>query len=146
VRRSIPKRTQLRIWYRDGWTCRYCGEPVFFAPTLKILDRRSPGHGYYHPHGKGREILPLFQWRWASVDHIVPHSRGGSDDEDNFVTACWQCNLRLRDSPIESKPIPSSPPGDTSQYAWDGFASIYVQLTAGDDDWSRLIIEHINPG
>lgn len=27
------------------------------------------------------------------VDHVHPRSRGGSDDEDNLVTACRTCNL-----------------------------------------------------
>ena len=27
------------------------------------------------------------------VDHIVPRSRGGSDDPGNLATACWPCNL-----------------------------------------------------
>lgn len=26
------------------------------------------------------------------VDHVVPRSVGGSDDEDNLVTACYDCN------------------------------------------------------
>ena len=27
------------------------------------------------------------------VDHIVPVSRGGTDDPANLTTACWSCNL-----------------------------------------------------
>lgn len=30
----------------------------------------------------------------ATVDHIVPLSRGGSDDLDNLQTACSSCNSR----------------------------------------------------
>lgn len=30
-------------------------------------------------------------------DHIIPHSRGGSDDDDNLVTACLPCNRSKRD-------------------------------------------------
>jgi hypothetical protein len=26
------------------------------------------------------------------LDHIVPHSKGGTDDADNLVTACQECN------------------------------------------------------
>lgn len=28
----------------------------------------------------------------ATLDHVVPHSRGGSDDPASLVTACWSCN------------------------------------------------------
>lgn len=27
------------------------------------------------------------------VDHVVPTSRGGTDNPSNLVTACWSCNL-----------------------------------------------------
>jgi HNH endonuclease len=26
------------------------------------------------------------------VDHVTPRAAGGTDDEDNLVTACWDCN------------------------------------------------------
>lgn len=32
------------------------------------------------------------------VDHVVPKSRGGNDEEDNLVTACVSCNLGKSDS------------------------------------------------
>lgn len=28
------------------------------------------------------------------VDHVLPTSRGGTDDPSNLVTACWSCNLK----------------------------------------------------
>lgn len=28
----------------------------------------------------------------ATIDHLVPHSRGGSSDDDNLVLACAPCN------------------------------------------------------
>jgi hypothetical protein len=31
--------------------------------------------------------------RTLHVDHVHPVSRGGSDELDNLVTACWSCNL-----------------------------------------------------
>jgi len=54
---SIPKADQLHIFNRDNWTCKYCGDPVFFAPTLKLLEEKSPGHGYYQGHGKAGKML-----------------------------------------------------------------------------------------
>lgn len=26
------------------------------------------------------------------IDHVVPHSKGGEDGEDNLITACFDCN------------------------------------------------------
>jgi hypothetical protein len=27
------------------------------------------------------------------VDHVHPASRGGEDDFENLITACWECNM-----------------------------------------------------
>lgn len=48
---------------RDGAFCYLCGEP-FFGIT-----------------------------RHVSVDHVVPRSRGGTDDWDNLRLACLRCNI-----------------------------------------------------
>lgn len=34
-----------------------------------------------------------------TVDHIVPLSRGGTDDPSNLRSACRACNTRKRDRP-----------------------------------------------
>ena len=126
-RQTIPKRVQLQVWKRDNWSCRYCGTPVFFTPTLKLLNRLSPNHGYYHPNGKAGKLLPLFQWGWASVDHVKPHAKGGADSEHNYVTACWKCNLRWRDKThADGKPRPRQVNRQLANIRWDGLSSLYA--------------------
>ena len=34
-------------------------------------------------------------------DHVRPVRWGGSDDPDNLVPACWTCNRRKSDQPVE---------------------------------------------
>lgn len=139
-RKNIPKEIQLRVWNRDAWTCRYCDEAVFFAPTLKLLDKLSPKHGYYHPNGKSGVILPLFQWKWGSIDHINPFSNNGEDKEENYVTACWECNLKFNDKTmVEGKPSPKAINALAQKIGWDGFSSLYVKLSKEKDEWVRLL-------
>ena len=139
-RKTIPLETQLRVWYRDGWTCRYCGDPVFFGPSLKLLNISSPEHGYYHPHGKGDKILSLFQKKWASVDHVIPLSVGGNNSEENYVTACWECNLKWREKTIENgKPVPNKINKNASHVNWDGMASLYVVLDKKEDKVTKIL-------
>lgn len=35
------------------------------------------------------------------ADHIIPFSKGGTDDMDNLVTACRKCNRQKRDKSVE---------------------------------------------
>lgn len=37
-------------------------------------------------------------------DHIHPKSRGGKDDVNNFITACFDCNRGKRDIPLDKAP------------------------------------------
>jgi hypothetical protein len=40
------------------------------------------------------------------VDHIEPKSKGGKDDINNYITACFDCNRGKKDIPLDK--IPSS--------------------------------------
>ena len=56
--------TRLAIYLRDGLACVYCGAGV-------EDETRCTG---------------------LTLDHVTPHSRGGSNDPSNLVTACRKCN------------------------------------------------------
>lgn len=64
---AIPSEDRLALYERDGWTCQLCTEPI------------------------DREAHHLQPWA-ATLDHIVPRSRGGSDDPTNLRTAHRWCN------------------------------------------------------
>ncbi len=75
VRRRVPPRSpewpaiKRVVLERDGWECQRCG--ILCSPTKSKLATRG---------------------RWATVDHIVPRSRGGWDDPVNLQTLCYSCN------------------------------------------------------
>lgn len=37
-----------------------------------------------------------------SLDHLLPHSRGGGNGEGNLVTCCTGCNSRRQDTDLEA--------------------------------------------
>lgn len=54
---------------RDGWRCRYCGKPL-----VRWNDTETPlDNG-------------------ATVDHIHPVIKGGTDSLENLVLCCKRCN------------------------------------------------------
>lgn len=58
----------VRVWLRDEGRCVYCGVEVTPAPLLEP-DKKP-----------------------ATMDHIVPKSRGGQGTYENLVLACPDCN------------------------------------------------------
>ncbi len=67
----VPRRfrkqvTNTFLFARDGYRCQYCGRP-------------------------GAELKPR---EALTRDHVVPMSRGGTNEWTNVVTACSPCNTR----------------------------------------------------
>lgn len=73
---AISKKDRLKIYIRDRLVCQLCDSPVDL--TLPTTDR----------------------WA-ATLDHIVPYSLGGSDDESNLRLAHRSCNSR-RGAPLDA--------------------------------------------
>lgn len=65
----IAKATRLAIYFRDG-RCVYCGRTLLELLLLGIT---------------------------ITLDHLLPHSQGGSNKPDNLVTCCHDCNSRRAD-------------------------------------------------
>src|ERR1700736_2640045 len=59
----LPAATRLAIYIRDGFVCQYCG------CDLRKLD----------PHS-------------VTLDHLVCHKHGGSDEPTNLISSCKSCN------------------------------------------------------
>lgn len=59
----------MAVCERDGWVCWVCHEPI--DPARTRLDRLS-----------------------GTVDHVIPISAGGSDDDHNLRAAHLSCNVR----------------------------------------------------
>lgn len=63
----ISPTLRTSIYERDGWVCQLCGDPV-------DPDAAPRTRGY------------------ASLDHVIPRSRGGSDEASNLRLAHMGCN------------------------------------------------------
>lgn len=73
----IRPEKRLRIYARDEWKCVWCGCGVVRALIVT---------------GAQRPVAEAMGVRLATLDHVLPRTRGGSNDASNLVTACAECN------------------------------------------------------
>ena len=90
--RMPGKRAALEIFRRDGWRCRFCGIRVLSLDAIKALDSLFPEEVRWRakPY-RNRNVA--FNVLASSLDHILPHSRGGDNDPSNLVAACGSCQF-----------------------------------------------------
>lgn len=98
------------LYERDGYRCRYCGTRVILPEARKVFLAWVPevAYGKHDKHGHvvnpasspdaaqpkpGKERHCGFSVLQASVDHVLPHRRGGNNEPDNLVTACGVCQF-----------------------------------------------------
>lgn len=78
----------MKLAHRDGWQCAYCGVETCFT------GRDGPK---------------------ATVDHVVPKSKGGLDHLSNCVVACEACNAAKADQEDWSPPQVDEPKSEIPQ-------------------------------
>jgi 5-methylcytosine-specific restriction endonuclease McrA len=138
-RRPIEKTTQVQVFKRDRWLCRWCLRPVIFPPAMKFLEQflRSRGIAaplaYYQTNWR-RDAAPLLDELGASVDHVEAHSRGGSSQIDNLATICAKCNARKGALPV-SEHLKRNPSKKVKgMYGepvhWDGLSTLFLALAS----------------
>lgn len=74
-RKAVPTKTRNEVFDKTDDRCWFCGCDIDFHP-----------------------------WCYRSrknVEHLTPVSRGGTNDLDNLVPACFHCNSRKRDQTLE---------------------------------------------
>lgn len=86
--RMPSTREERLIFIRDGWRCRFCQIRVISREARDILREHLEIRW-----GKDRECHTALLTLAVSLDHIVPHSRGGTNDPTNLVTACGPCQF-----------------------------------------------------
>ncbi|MBT6275879.1 MAG: HNH endonuclease [Chromatiales bacterium] len=94
AQRMPSKRVKMGVYSRDGWRCRSCGIRVVSDEAIKWL---ASILGSKAPWGQSAIKLGIvhgaFRTLCVSLDHILPHSRGGNNSPENLVTACYPCQF-----------------------------------------------------
>jgi hypothetical protein len=109
----IGSRDLIRVGDRDGWVCGICRDPArpvhrpLGAVAILASDLTLEEVLAGAPADKPREDVKLATRRYdplsASIDHILPKSRGGTDDDGNLQITHLRCNLLKHD---QAQPSP----------------------------------------
>ena len=117
-----------KVFVRDGFIDRYSGARLVFPPVLRVLSGVLPGCFPYHPNWKADRTHPAYWQLSATVDHLVPVTRGGADDESNWVTTSMARNAAKQNWTVGELGWRLHPAGALS--AWDGLLAWFLEYTA----------------
>ena len=81
------KRIILKLARIYGWFCTYCGVQLVDGTIITNAFMWLPEYGIPKPQ------IPSGA-KMATLDHKIPQSKGGSDDMDNLVLCCPECNWK----------------------------------------------------
>jgi hypothetical protein len=114
-----------RVFVRDGFIDRYSGERLVFPPALRLLSAALPAAFPYHPNWKTTVTHPAYWEVSATVDHLVPVSRGGADQESNWVTTSMMHNSAKMLWTLDELGWRLHPGGRMDE--WDGMLRWFVE-------------------
>ena len=84
----IKAKSQRYFVFEKSLSCVKCGIVGAYFIKEKSVKREKNWHlNLYGITEIGQEIL-------ITKDHIIPHSKGGSDASSNFQTMCFVCNQK----------------------------------------------------
>lgn len=125
VRRQYGPIQATRVFARDGFVDRYTGHRVVFPPVLRALSYALPQAFPFHPAWK-TDVMHSAYWEiGATIDHLVPVTRGGTDTESNWMTASMASNSAKMNWTLEELGWTLHPPGDLE--IWDGLLGWFLR-------------------
>jgi len=110
------EKSQLHL--RDGYHCRFCGIPVIRKEVRQRIMKALPSAVPWGPRNIERHAA--FQAMWAQYDHVLPHSRGGTNNLDNLVLTCGPCNFGRMNYTLEEVGLADPRLREPIRSMWDG--------------------------
>ena len=130
IARRYSERQSMTLFMRDGFIDRYTGTRLVNPGVLRLLHVVLGDDFPAHPNWKVSETHRAFWELFPTVDHVVPVSRGGCDDESNWVTASMLSNQAKDQWTLDDLGWELHPPGAVAE--WDGLSRWLVDYLAAN--------------
>jgi hypothetical protein len=137
TRRRFRQVDYTRVFVRDGFVDRYSGARLVFPPVLRVLSFALPCQFPYHPNWKADKTHPAYWQMSATIDHVIPVTRGGLDEPSNWVTTSMVRNSAKMNWTLEELGWQLHPPGAIE--TWDGMLRWFLDYT---DKYPRAVLDN----
>ena len=121
-----------RIFFRDGFLDRYSGTKLVFPGTLRLLSELFKHDFPYHRNWRMDACHSAYYELYPTVDHKVPITLGGTNDDENLVTTSQLNNSRKANFLIEDLGWTLHPQGNPQE--WDGLSNWFVSQIQQHDE------------
>jgi 5-methylcytosine-specific restriction endonuclease McrA len=124
VTRTCSPAQALQVFRRDGFIDRYSGTRLVFPGVLRILSSEMRAQFPYHPNWKASDTHFAYWELYPTVDHVVPVTRGGLDEPDNWMTTSMLRNSAKGNWTLAELGWRVHPAGNRAH--WDGLESWFT--------------------
>ena len=130
--RSYTERQMTNVFRRDGFIDRYSGKRLVYPPVLRVLSAMLPDAFPYQSSWKTDECHDAYWRLFPTIDHVIPVSRGGADDESNWVTTSMMRNSAKSNWALDDLGWELHPVGDLDE--WDGLMAWLLDFEVAQPD------------
>lgn len=135
--RSYSTAKQIEQFFRDGFIDRYFGTKLINPGMLRIFDKKLPGKFTLELNGETFDSQIIYRDFKPSMDHILPISRGGTNDPSNWATTSVKGNSAKSIFTLEQLNWKLHTEGDIND--WDGLSGLFVEMVEKEP-----ALKHIN--
>lgn len=115
---------KTKTFLRDGFIDRYSGKKMVFPSVLRLLSYLMPDEFPFHKNWKMSECHLAYWQLLPTVDHIIPVSRGGKNEESNCVCTSQLKNSAKSNWLLEELGWQLHKPGNLNE--WDGLLKWFM--------------------
>jgi hypothetical protein len=130
VGRRYSVRQMLTAFVRDGFIDRYCDARLVCVAALRLISKRLPDQFPFQTNWRTDACHFAFWELVPTLDHILPVSRGGADDESNWATTSMLRNLAKANFTLDELGWSLCSPGDMKD--WDGLLGRFIEQANAD--------------
>jgi hypothetical protein len=130
VGRHYSERQMLKVFAQDGFIDRYSGARLVCPATLRLISTRLPEAFPFHRNWRVDACHFAYWELCPTVDHMLPVSRGGTDDASNWITTSMVRNAAKAGFTLDELGWSLHSPGNMAD--WDGLLGWFIDQANAD--------------